>query len=73
MFTVMWNDEQGVPRIKYIDNFCTDGSKRCDSLFVRAVWKYHLSNKDPTGEFVGVTHLLRTGDSGPHFQSKVSI
>jgi hypothetical protein len=38
------------------------------------VWHYHLNHRDdPQSEFHKVTHILRTGDSGPHFHNRLTI
>ena len=106
VFTIVWRDEQGQLRRKYVDNFCTQRKvKGCqfkgnktDSHYTVMVWKRHLelnkvnhmlqrsnlSDQEKKmltdrvavlmsaglDEFDGVTHILRTGDSGAHFHNK---
>lgn len=103
VFVVIWKDSQGHIQRKYIDNYCTDASKKQDSMFVEHVWQWHLRpneirhklaqagadkvtvdgaqreslekelrerEKFALDEFKGVTHILRTGDSGGHFHSR---
>jgi hypothetical protein len=74
VFTIIWRDHNNNIQRKYVDNVCTDETKCCDAFFVRHVWEYHLNNrKDPTSEFYRVTHILRSGDSGPHFHNRLTI
>ena len=87
VLTIIWRDEQGVLQEKHVDNICTDHSKKCDSFFVRAVWKFHLCERGQRSkELEGVTHIIRTGfldhshmtdilsgDSGGHFHSRVTM
>lgn len=112
VFTIKWRDEQGILRHRYLDNFCSDRTKKADSFYVRKVWSYHLRTneilhtlehgtrqsdgtfipltsehrkqlqnqletlkKTTNGrfEFEGVTHILRTGDSGGHFHSRATM
>ena len=88
VMTVFWRDEAGILQHKYIDNFCADrtivvvkGKKkkhnRCDAYFVINAWELHLGLKPDdgtsSGEFDGVTHILRTGDSGPHFHCRKTM
>lgn len=101
VFVVIWRDEEGNTQRKYIDNYCSDHSKKQDSMFVEHVWAWHLRPNEirnrlaQTGpsriddkerekllselqqrekvaaeEFKGVTHIIRTGDSGGHFHSR---
>jgi hypothetical protein len=53
VLSIYSKDEGGAIRIRYLDNFCTDGSKRADTFFVRAVWRHHLK-KGGSGEFQGL-------------------
>ena len=113
VFTIKWRDEGGVLRQRYVDNFCSDKTKKSDSFYVRKVWAFHLRSREiqhilkqgfqtqPDGtrvditserrsklteeleilkkktggrfEFEGVTHILRTGDSGGHFHSRATM
>jgi hypothetical protein len=85
VLTIIWRDEKGELQQKYIDNICTDHSKKCDSFFVRAVWRFHLGEKERSKELEGVTHIIRTGavlydplerlvgDSDGHFHSRVTM
>ena len=102
VFTIIWRDEGGELRRKYVDNYLTDRSSKQDSYLTTWMWTAHLKanllhmalkklkgdqsdgasgqraaimaalQKMPT-EFVGVTHILRTGDSGSHFQSVMNF
>jgi hypothetical protein len=66
--TVVYRDRDGLLKRRYIDNLCSDEKHNsADAFFVRSVWERHLGQ---SGEFNGVTHILRTGDSGAHFHNR---
>ena len=104
VLTIEWNDENGHPVRKFVDNVCSDSSRTADSFYVRHVWRWHLEinrldhllkqggltldekekieaertellkkRKDFGSEFRGVTRIVRTGDSGPHFHSRFTM
>jgi hypothetical protein len=103
VFTVKWKDAKGKLHTKYIDNFCSDSTRKADACYVVHIWNSLLrpneilhslqteqltatqrdaleceleTLKTKTGgnfEFLGVTHILRTGDSGPHFHNRVTM
>jgi hypothetical protein len=73
IFAMSWK-EGGEIRRKYVSNICTDSSKSCDAYYVIRTWEYHLSQlHNPDGEFHGVTHIIRVGDSGPHFHNRLTL
>jgi hypothetical protein len=71
VMSMSWN-EKGNNEKKYVCNIVTDESRKSDSLFVMNIFQFHLDRRNlPTGIFFGVTHVYRSGDSGPHFQSRL--
>jgi hypothetical protein len=109
VFTIVWRDEKGQLRRKYVDNFCTqrkvkgtsEKGNKSDRHYTVMVWARHLElNKVKLmlrrsdlsdderkrledrvlelvmaglDQFDGVTHILRTGDSGAHFHNQVTV
>jgi hypothetical protein len=42
VFTIKWRDENGQLQYKYIDNFCSDETKKSDAMYVKCAWEFHL-------------------------------
>ena len=75
VFTIV-TMEGGVRKVRWLNNYCNDkDSKKADAYFVRDVWDHHLKSKKDggSGELDEFDHIIRSGESGPHFHNYKTI